>query len=330
MKRILLFVGPFAVALAAALFLLDGAGKGRPETADPGTTTPPPVAGPTTEELASAEPTAEPTAERPSLAQPVRVLVLADQVRSFTTWCLRSWRHTREIEWQAWHAGGVPEGYESQAEGMPALAAAPGDVELDAAQVLVVAGLDPKRMPAEFWARVAGRVRDGRLGLLVVPDHLTGKALAEEPSLRAVLPVASVLPMAPLEKGGKLIPGVFRAPQPFAVTADGTRHPASRLVSYPGWSQKLWARFTTGPTPWTTSFVSPVEKLAPGATTLVEVVSAEARWPAIIASGASSGRALWVAGLLDLDWDVWRKGAGTDHLEAMSVSWIAWLATPRS
>jgi hypothetical protein len=193
-----------------------------------------------------------------------------------------------------------------------------------------VAALDPARLPAAFWAHVAERVASGRLGLLVVPDHLTGRALADEPSLRSVLPVASVLPLAPLEKGGSLIPGVFQAPSPFEVTAEGTRHPASRIVPFPDWSAKIWARLTRGKDGWSTKFVSPVERLAPGARTLVEVAGGTVRWPAVVVSGGERGRAVWAGGLLDIDWSVYRSEYGIERFRAIAVSWLVWLAPGRS
>lgn len=330
MKRALLVVVPFAVTLVAALYFFGVFERHEPtSTPSPGPTATDPSL-PSEAALTAAEPTAEPEPDVPTLAAPVRVLVLAEGPRSFTGWCFQLWRVAPQLEWQVWYATPAPEGVPLSSTGLPPLSGAPTTTDVDGAQVLFVAAVDPSRFPASFWAHVAERVTSGRLGLLVVPDHLTGRPIADEPSLRAVLPVASVLPLAPLEKGGRLIPGVFETPRPFEVTADGTKHPATRIVPFEGWSGKVWGRLTRGKDGWSTKFVSPVERVAPGARTLVEVVGGDLRWPAIVASGGERGRALWVGGLLDIDWSAYRSDYGTDRMRAMMVSWIAWLAQPRS
>ena len=141
-----------------------------------------------------------------------------------------------------------------------------------------------------------------------------------------MLPVASVLPLAPLAKGGTLIPGVFDTARPFEVTPEGTRHPASRIVPFDGWSAKIWSRLTRGKDAWATKFVSPVERSAPGARTLVEVVGGDVRWPALVVSGGERGRAVWAGGLLDIDWSVYRSDYGIERFRAITVSWLVWLA----
>lgn len=331
MKRVLLVVGPFVVTLAAALLFFGVFDKHAPVPAVP-TPGPAPVdpSLPPTETLVTPEPVGEPAPDVPTIESPVRVLVLAESTRSFTSWCLQLWHVSPQIAWQVWYAGGAVDGIQTSSPGRPPLSGAPTEADVDGAQILFVAALDPARLPASFWGHVAERVQAGRLGLLVVPDHLTGRALADEPSLRSVLPVASVLPLAPLEKGGTRIPGVFDTPRTFEVTADGTKHPASRIVPFEGWSAKIWGRLTRGKDGWATKFVSPVERLAPGAKTLVEVVGGDARWPAVVASSGERGRAVWAGGLLDIDWSVYRSEYGIERFRAIAVGWVAWLAPPRS
>jgi hypothetical protein len=330
MKRALLVVGPFVVTLAAALYFFGVFERHEPEATPTQGPVPTDPTLPTDASLQAPEPTGEPEPDVPSITSPVRVLVLAEGPRSFTAWCLQLWRVAPQVEWQAWYATPPPPGLQLSSDGLPPLTAVPTTTDVDGAQVLFLAALDPSRLPAAFWAHVAERVTSGRLGLLVVPDHLTGRPFSDEPSLRSVLPVASVLPLAPVEKGGRLIPGVFETPRAFEVTPDGAKHPATRIVPFEGWSAKIWGRLTRGKDGWSTKFVSPVERVAPGARTLLEVVGGNVRWPAVVASQGDRGRVLWVGGLLDIDWSAYRSDYGTDRMRAMMVSWVAWLAQPRT
>ena len=59
--------------------------------------------------------------------------------------------------------------------------------------------------------------------------------------------------------------------------------------------------------------MSPVERSAPGARTLVEVVGGDVRWPALVVSGGERGRAVWAGGLLDIDWSVYRSDYGIER-----------------
>lgn len=334
MKRVLLVAGPFLVTLAAALWLFGVFSRDESRRDATVEAPPPETPGPSTAELAAEEPLVEPKPDVPTLPGTVRVLALAETVRSFPQWCFQQWEHSHRIEWQLWYAHptvAVADA-DTTTPGLTPLGRAPNGADLEGVQVLFLAGIDPASVSAEFWSRAAERVRDGRLGLLLLPDHLTGEALAVEASLQTVLPVAKVAPLAPLERGGTLIPGVFDVPHPFAVTPDGTKHPASRIVAFPGWSERIWRRLTTGKTAWSTKFVSPVQQVAPGARTLVEIDAGTVRYPAVVASSPERGRALWVGGFMDLDWEVMRSAetAGAAQFRALVTSWIAWLAPPRS
>lgn len=332
MNRALLFAVPFVVTLGLALLLLGvfdpppEAGPSEPSPAASRTD----VSRPPDEVLRQVEPGDEPEPEIPLIEQPVRVLALANAPRSFTGWCFQLWESSPRIQWQVWYAKGAPDGVPRASDGLPALAGPPTTADVDEAQVLFLGAFDVAQLPASFWEHVALRVRERRLGLLVVPDHLSGHPTASEPSLRTVLPVASVLPLAPRAPGDRVLPGVFQTAAPFAATEAGTRHPASRIVPFDGWSRKIWSRLAQGKHGWSTKFVSPVEALAPGAAALVEVIGGDARWPALVVSGGAEGRAVWAGGLLDIDWSVYRDDYGTERMRAIVTSWVAWLAAAAS
>jgi hypothetical protein len=326
MNRVLYVVVPFLLTLGAALWFLRVFDR-RPATDEsvPVSTEPRPAEPPSS--LAQPEPSDEPPPDVPEITAPLRLMLIAEGPRSFVSWCLQVWSEERAIQWQAWFASPAA-GATTHSPGLAALAQPPTVADLDDVHVLVLAAADPARFPPEFWARVAERVRAGRMGLLVVPDLLHGKALSDEPQLATVLPVAAKA-VVPAQRGDPTLPGVFSAPKPLSITKDGALHPASRIVSYPGWSERIWTRYTRGKDAWATKFVNPVERVAPGAKVLVEVDSGSEKIPAIVASDGEGGRALWVGAMLELDWAPYYSGAGGKQRAAMALSWIAWLAPPR-
>ena len=96
-------------------------------------------------------------------------------------------------------------------------------------------GFDPASMPAEFWARVADRVKSGSLGLLVIADNRFTEATGAEPSLASVLPVRGVKAVVPMTHGQRRPPRrLSRFPRRCARREAGTGHPATRLISWPG------------------------------------------------------------------------------------------------
>jgi hypothetical protein len=334
MKRTLLLVGAFLVALLGALWFLGVFESDRTEAPTvPADRPAPETPAPTLGTAPVTEPAVTPPAEVPDVASPIRVLILAEAQRSFFAWCTQAWEIRHGIRWQTWYAKPPLPGTVTSSGGLAALDHAPTAADLDGYDVLFLAATNPAHYPEDFWVRVAELVRDGRLGLLVIPDHTTGFALGNEPSLLTVLPVTGVLPLKPAAPGTAAapatIPGVFETSRPFAVTADGTKHPASRFVSFPGWSERIWGDNTRGEHAWGTKFVSPVTGTAPDATVLLQVDAGEKKWPAFVATSGAHGRALWLGGILDLDWDAYRTNAGYDYLRAMAISWLAWLSPPR-
>lgn len=330
MKRVLLVVGPFLVTLAVALWFL-GVFEPRPGVAPPATPAPTPAEPPSdappapARDLAGAEPLLEPKPESPVLEKPVRVLVLGERMLPFYVWLHQTWGGTENVEWRSWYATPLPEGSPRATEGVAPLEQAPAAADLDAVDVLVLAGFDPARLGADVWARVAERVQGGRMGLLVLPDFAHASALAAEPSLSGLVPVRGVKELKPATAGGPL-PGVFSSARPFRVTEEGTKHPATRIVPFPGWSEKIWKKRTEGEGAWKTPFVPVVDGPAAGATVLLEVVGGDRAHPAVVASSGAPARVLWVAGLVDLDWDAYRKAVTLDPLVALARWWVAWLA----
>ena len=110
------------------------------------------------------------------------------------------------------------------------------------------------------------QVQEGRVGFLVVAGLSHGADMLAHPGIRRLLPVKKARAIEGPEK-----PGILMGLKPFRATEAGTRHPATRLVPWPTWSQRIWDSFATGSRPWGTEFVYPVEELAEGAETLLEV-----------------------------------------------------------
>jgi hypothetical protein len=293
---------------------------------------PGPAAPPSTDttELSGAEPKVEPKPEPPEIASAVRVLVLSESSRSFVEWLYQIWEYAPRVEWQAWYGTPSAPGLKTHSETLPPLEKMPASPDLEPVQVLVLAGFDPSRMPAEFWVRVADRVRSGSLGLLLLSENRFGQALADEPSLRTILPVTGVRAVAAVSPGSREVVGVYETERPFVVTDAGTRHPASRMVPFPGWSTRLWAAQAKGRGAWTTKFCSSATGLSAGARSLVDLDEGASRVPAVVASAGDAGRVLWVAGFFDVNHGSYTDSAGYQRMKALVISWIAWLSSPRS
>jgi len=324
---VLLFVVTLGVALwALKVFDTDKPGVTVPEVVTP--PTPPPGT-----ELAKpdADPTVEPLPEIPPFAEPVRVLLLGDSHRSFSAWLELHWGHVpAAIRWQAWYATPAPEGAPTHSESLPALTAPPAAPDLETVQVLVLAGVDPKAFPAEFWARVADRVKSGALGLLVVTENRFAHAIATEPSLATILPVTGSKAVTPAVTGGDL-PGVYKNAVSLRATEAGTKHPATRLVSWPTWSRKIWDQQASAQADgrWETKFCAAVAGPAADATVLVEAQAGPTSPAAIVASDAPNRRVLWVSGFFDVMDAAYRGSKSGERFRAMSISWIAWLSGER-
>lgn len=332
MKQLVWIVLLFVVTLGVALWALKAFDTDKPAVAPSETPATPPPA-PSTDLSASpdAEPRDEPTPEIPPFAEPVRVLLLGDAHRSFTAWLELNWDFLpAAIRWQAWYATPAPEGAKTHSEGLPALSAPPAAPDLETIQVLVLAGLDPKSLPADFWARVADRVKSGALGLLVVTENRFAHATATEPSLATVLPVTGSKPVVPAVTGGDL-PGVYKSAVSLRATEAGTKHAATRLVSWPKWSRTMWDQQASAQSDgrWETKFCAAVAGPAADATVLVEAQAGPTSPAAVVASDAPNRRVLWVSGFFDVTDGAYRGSKSGERFRALCISWIAWLSGER-
>lgn len=331
MKKPLLVALLFLVTLGLALWALGVFDRTSPTAETPTTVPETPPTGPTSL-LPSGEPKDEPEPDFPPLPAEVRVLLLGDVPRSFTSWLFQLWDNQPHTLWQAWYSGGAPEGVPTHHASLPALAGPPTAADFEGAAVLVIGGIDPAAIPADTWKRVAERVRSGTLGLLVLPEHRYCKALAEEPSLRGVLPVSGVKPVGVAEAGSRRIHGVYEAAQTFRATEAGLAHTVTRFSDYPTWNKKIWELVSIGPARWATKFCAPVEGLAPGATTLVELDAASGRVPAVVVTDGAPQRVIWLGGFHDLAWDgregfeAYRNVRSIQRMRGLAHRWVAWLA----
>ena len=327
MKSTLLVAILFLVTLATALWLL-GVFEPAPD-APPVAPTPTPAAAPpdlAPPDLAESEPRAEPAPDVPEVPAVVRVMVLGESPRSFTMWLPILWKLEPRIQWQMWLAESAASSVQTHADSVPPLAGKPTASDLDAVGVLVLAGVDPARFDDAFWARVAEKVKAKSLGLLVLAEHRFARAYAEHAALKDLLPVRGVKPVAPIAPGSQVIAGVFDEPKRFVVTDAGRRHPASRIVPYPGWSVRHWDAQAGGTSGWTTKFVAPAEGPAADAAVLVEVDTGAGRVPAFLASSGEGARVLWIGGFFDLERPAYSGSAAYDRARALAVAWVAWLA----
>lgn len=331
MKKPLLVALLFLVTLGLALWAM-GVFDPTAPMGDTPTTAPETPATAPTGLSPSGEPKDEPAPGFPPLPADVRLLVLGDVPRTFTSWLIQHWGSQPRIVWQTWYAGAAPDGAATHHESLPALTAPPTSADFESAGVLVIGGIDPSSIASDTWKRVAERVRAGTLGLLVLPEHRFGKALAEEPSLRGILPITGVKPVAPVEAGSRRIHGVYDTAQTFRATEAGLAHVVTRFSDYPSWNKKIWESVSVGPARWATQFCAPVEGIAPGASTLIELDAADGRVPAIVVTDGAPQRVIWLGGFHDLAWDsrqgfeAYRNARSILRMQGLAHRWIAWLA----
>jgi hypothetical protein len=193
------------------------------------------------------------------------------------------------------------------------------DLEID---VVAVHDLDPALLERDFWLEVVDRVEEGRLGLLVIPSLQSGPRLLAHDVLAAALPVAKATPIE-----GQPVPGTIPGMAPYVPTDAGVRHPASRLVRWPGWSKRIWGSKALLENPWGTNVCYPVEELAPGATTLLDVQpeGGDAR-PALIAGDPAKGRVLWFGGWDLGDRHAYGRPQTVTDWQVLVRNWATWLA----
>ncbi len=330
MKQTALIVCLFFVTLGLALWAL---GVFHAETPAPIEVAPPVTPTPAAMgdgDLSGndAEPKEEPTPEIPEFPGPVRVLLLADSHRSFTAWLEQLWSFVPAIQWQAWHTKAAPEGVVTHSASAPALVNAPLGPDLESVSVLVLAGFDPTSMPAEFWSRVADRVKSGSLGVLVIADNQFAFRTGAEPSLASILPVKGVRAVAPTMPGSADLAGVYASAAALRATDAGTTHPATRLTSWPGWSRKMWDQQAGKDADgrWSTKFCAAVDGPVEGATVLVEVEAGPTRAPAIVIHDSPTRRVMWVGGFFDVEDPAYRGTKSIERIRAMFLSWISALA----
>jgi hypothetical protein len=125
---------------------------------------------------------------------------------------------------------------------------------------------------------------------------------------------------------GQPVPGTFTGHAPFLVTEEGRRHPATRLVPWPGWSRRIWDSMRSIPTPWGTPFAYPVDEIAPGAEVLLRAEPEHGEpWPVAVAGPAAGGRVLWF-GAADLgDGKAYGRPLVVADWQVLVRNWIAWL-----
>lgn len=309
MKRLLLLV----LLLAAAGGALVATGvlpwPGKPSSSDTppgrGAEDPRPGSGTTLEGVpglpAREVPTEEPPPQRLRLERPLRTLFLLQRVGSWALFLRNALCEDplhRATSWSADPVAAEPAmtcGGEAPVVETPT-AAWFAQQEVD---VLVIVGLDPQRLEDAFWEAVAGRVKARTLGLLVLPGAPTAARgesaappvhpLLTHPVLARLLPVAEA---APIE--GPDLPGWFGREAAFSVTKAGVQHPASRIVAFPEWSQRVWQAGAARNPPWGSKFVYPVTTLKPGAVALVETLAPKGRpLPTYVLGNDADGRVLW-------------------------------------
>ncbi len=273
------------------------------------------------------EPEAMPPLEAAPIREPLGILLLVGVPQRFNLLLAQQWDAHPEVTVASW-AAPLPAGdHESAPTGevLPGLLSAPPrGVTLDDERidVVVVHDLDPSAIDRDFWLEVAGRVEDGRLGLLAVPGLTNGRKMLDHDVLSTLLPVAQA---AAIE--GQPVPGTFRSLASFVPTDAGLRHPASRLVSWPTWSRRIWGSRALLETPWGTKFCYPVEEVPAGASVLLDAKPADGEaLPALIAGAPDKGRVLWFGG-----WDLGGRHAPgrpriVEDWQTLVRNWATWLA----
>ena len=278
--------------------------------------------------VSAAPPSTQPALEEFPVREELRVLLLAGVPQRFNLFLARHLQGHPKVTVVSWVAP-FPEG--ADPAGLPDAGVLPGllgtpprgvtfdDEKID---VLVLHDIDPGVLDRDFWLEVSERVQKGQLGLLAIPGPLRGSAMLGHEVLARLFPVAKARALE-----GQPVPGTFRGQVPFTVTDAGKRHAATRLVSWPGWSGRIWISRGLLERPWGTKFCYPVEKLAPGAQELLRIQPAQGDpWPGMVAGDPGIGRVLWFGA-----WDLGSRHAYGDprivqDWQVLVRNWITWLA----
>ena len=326
---LLVVLAAIAAALVFGLGLLDGdTPDDRDEPAEPpvadGTD---PAEEPGEEDpllrAGQSEPEKAPALEEARVREPLGVLLLAGVPQRFNLFLAQHLDSHPDVTVHSW-APKQPEGVPPPSRLPGALPGPPRGTSLDDLEidVVVVHDLDPALLERDFWLEVTDRLAEGRLGLLVMPSLRSGPGLLDHDVLATVLPVAKATPIE-----GQPVPGTIQGLAPYAPTDAGIRHPASRLVGWPGWSKRIWGSKALLETPWGTNVCYPVEEVAPGASVLLEVrPEGGDAMSALIAGAPAQGRVLWFGG-----WDLggrhaYGRGSIVSDWRTLIRNWATWLA----
>ncbi len=277
--------------------------------------------------LMGSAPENRPELQEYRIEEPVKVLFLVAWPQSFNAYLAQQWESQPNVSIVTWSAPPPPTSGSGPPPGtvMPGAWDGPPDantlreLEID---VVAIHDLDPALVDDEFWDALYAQAREGSVGVLAMAGQTNGEKMLSHPGLRRLLPVKKARAIEGPEKPG-ILPGLT----PFRVTEEGTRHPATRLVPWPSWSRRIWDSFRLGDRPWGTSFAYPVEEIADGAATLVEVDTRRGpEWPTIIAGPERNGRVLWL-GLRDFaDPDAYTDGRHLADRRVLIRNMTAWLA----
>lgn len=275
--------------------------------------------------------------------QTLRVLFLVDAVTSWPAqFAVALNEHEGKIVSDAWCENPVPQAPQlGPAVTMLAERPTAGTFVAERYEVLVLVGCDPTRFADEFWKVVGERVKEGRLGLWVCPSTPpVPKGTSVRPAVHPMLTHPALAALLPVEEAERMegrpdpkrpgdpprVPGSFAEGAPFVVTDAGITHPASRFVSWPTWSRRIWADGGSGLQPWGSLFVYPVTKLRPGAVTLVNAVpSRGAPIPMYVQGAPASGRVLWF-GAFDFGEATYRNNLALEKWVALLRNSVVWLA----
>ena len=315
------------LAVVGVLFALGVFDK----TPEPAPVVPPPSQGeeqsPREMELHGPTPPNRPAIEPFRYSDDIGVLLLAGAPQTFNAFLALQWGSDPRVDITSWVSplptlpggSGPP-----SADALPGLLASPpnaGTLDDEDIDVLVLHDFDPIAVEDEFWLEVAKRVADGRLGLFAAPGQVHGLKMFEHPIVGPLLPVTKVKPIE-----GQPPPGVYGTLAPYAVTPEGERHPASRLVPWARWSRVLWQGTRMIETPWGTKFVYPVEQIAPGATVLLKTDPETGDgWPTLIVSAPDKGRVMWF-GAHGLGGNpAYGRPSVVQDWDALLSAWLGWL-----
>lgn len=268
------------------------------------------------------------------LPVPARVLMVGHTKAAWSTFLGDSLKRQKDLSYVTWWLGVMKDGAVTAApgaaRGLEALKTQPTGAYLDSEDIKAVIWdqADPNAFPISFWNVVAERVNNGSMGLyfrpsmpLAPPGSSTAPTqhpALTHPVLKALLPVAR----ASLIKGSPT-PGLFTKPQPLAITEEGSKHVATRLVKNTDASLKTWAQAGEGKGALATLFCYPVLEAKSGAQVLLNVEAAT-KLPAVIVSGAPNARVLWM-GNVNFGKDVYFARSKDAMLRFLTNAWIVWL-----